>query len=217
MNIISLHLDWPFCMRSCLRRHRLCAGKWNILPLFIYKYFLYQLIRRYRPAYKAFRSDSSFNFMVFFFIFFFQMIILVVQTVGIYGSGYCGFITALSQFDGTPSGIIMGLFLLCIAISFAICTAGNVMLLTKVINRLFILFLNSKKKIHFAKQIHSIYRHSDTVSMNKAQAEFTNEFMHNQHVQRAAANATSAAVSSQFGGGTSANRYWSTDNVVNFT
>lgn len=124
----------------------------TIVTLFIFKCFLYQLaklIRRYRPAYKAFRSDSSFNFMVFFFIFFFQMIILVVQTVGIYGSGYCGFITALSQFDGTPSGIIMGLFLLCIAISFAICTAGNVMLLTKVINRLFNLFLNSKKKNTF--------------------------------------------------------------------
>lgn len=70
--------------------------------------------------------------MVFFFIFFFQMIMLVIQTVGINGSGYCGFITAISQFDGTPSGIVVGLFLLLIAISFAVCTAGNFMLLTKV-------------------------------------------------------------------------------------
>lgn len=100
------------------------------------------MLRRYRPAYKAFRSDSSFNFMVFFFIFFFQMIILVVQTIGIKGSGYCGFITALYQFDGTPSGIVMGLFLLVIAISFAICTAGNVMLLTKVmVFYFFVMFL----------------------------------------------------------------------------
>ncbi|KAJ6636572.1 Secretory carrier-associated membrane protein 1, partial [Pseudolycoriella hygida] len=126
----------------------------------------------YRPAYKAFRSDSSFNFMVFFFIFFFQMILLVIQTIGIPKSGYCGFITAISQFDGSARGIIVGLLLLIIAISFASATAGNVMLLTK---------------------IHSIYRHSDTVSMGKAQAEFTNEFIHNQHVQRAAANATAAA------------------------
>lgn len=41
--------------------------------------------------------------------------------------------------------------------------------------------------------------------MQKAQAEFTNEFIHNQHVQRAAANATAAAVSSQFSSPT--NRY----------
>lgn len=60
------------------------------------------------------------------------MIVLVVQTIGINGSGYCGFITAISQFNGTPSGIIVGLLLLIIAISFAACTAGNVMLLTKV-------------------------------------------------------------------------------------
>lgn len=70
--------------------------------------------------------------MVFFFVFFFQMIMLVVQTVGINGSGYCGFITAISQFNGTPSGIIVGLFMLVIAISFAACAAGNLMLLTKV-------------------------------------------------------------------------------------
>lgn len=86
----------------------------------------------YRPAYKAFRTDSSFNFMVFFFVFFFQMIMLIVQTIGINGSGYCGFITAISQFNGSPSGIIVGLFMLVVAISFAACTAGNLMLLTKV-------------------------------------------------------------------------------------
>lgn len=70
--------------------------------------------------------------MVFFFVFFFQMIMLIIQTIGIKDSGYCGFITAISQFDGTPSGIVVGLFLLVIAISFAACTAGNLMLLTKV-------------------------------------------------------------------------------------
>lgn len=56
-----------------------------------------------------------------------------------------------------------------------------------------------------AVQIHSIYRSSDTMNFTKAQAEFSTGFIQNQHVQRAAANATSAAVSSQFNSST--NRY----------
>ena len=40
---------------------------------------------RYRPAYKAFKDDSSANFMMFFFVFFFQLIILIVQTIGLKG------------------------------------------------------------------------------------------------------------------------------------
>uniref|UniRef100_A0A1B0C8D0 Secretory carrier-associated membrane protein n=2 Tax=Lutzomyia longipalpis TaxID=7200 RepID=A0A1B0C8D0_LUTLO len=131
--------------------------------------------RRYRPAYKAFRNDSSFNFMVFFFVFFFQMVITIIQTIGIPGMGTCGFIMALSQFDSSVGGIFVGLFLLLIAIGFGTCAAGDVMMLTK---------------------IHSIYR-SSGASFAKAQAEFTTEFMRNPHVQQAATNAATAAVSSQ--------------------
>lgn len=44
--------------------------------------------------------------------------------------------------------------------------------------------------------------------MEKAQAEFTNEFMRNQGVQRAAAQATSAAFQTQFNNqAQNANRY----------
>lgn len=100
---------------------------------------------RYRPAYKAFRNDSSFNFMVFFFIFFFQLLMMIYQTIGILGSGYCGFITAISQFDGQAAGILIGLLTLVIACSFGICAGGTFLLLTKVI---FAILIYTKSKGH---------------------------------------------------------------------
>lgn len=60
----------------------------------------------------------------------------------------------------------------------------------------------------FRIQVHAIYRSSDKVSMDKAQAEFANEFMRNQGVRRAATQAAQAAVTSQFNNqAQNANRY----------
>lgn len=95
--------------------------------------FFFVSRNRYRPAYKAFRSDSSFNFMVFFMIFFSQFIMLIYQAIGIHGTGYCGFLTAIQQFNGTFAGALLGLLTLSVAISFAISAAGSFILLTKVI------------------------------------------------------------------------------------
>ncbi|CAH1153518.1 unnamed protein product [Phaedon cochleariae] len=129
----------------------------------------------FRPAYKAFRSDSSFNFMVFFFIFFFQFVITTIQTIGIPGSGTIGVIKALSSFKDTAWSIICGVVALFIAIGFGCAAAADLFLISK---------------------IHRMYR-STGASMAKAQQEFTTEFFRNQHVRSAASNIAASAVQSQ--------------------
>ncbi|KAK9758702.1 SCAMP family [Popillia japonica] len=139
----------------------------------------------FRPAYKAFRSDSSFNFMVFFFVFFFQFVVTVIQTIGIPGSGTIGFITALEQFNGSVRGTINGVLGLLIALGFGAAALGDLFLISK---------------------IHRMYR-STGASFAKAQAEFTTEFLRNQHVRSAASNVAAAAVQTQFNQNANANRY----------
>ncbi|XP_021929904.1 secretory carrier-associated membrane protein 1 isoform X3 [Zootermopsis nevadensis] len=129
----------------------------------------------YRPAYKAFRSDSSFNFMVFFFVFFFQFVVTVIQTIGIPGSGTCGMLTALKTFDSTAGGVTVGIIILVIALCFGSAACMDLLLLSK---------------------IHRIYR-STGASFAKAQQEFTTEFLRNEHVQNAATNAAAATIRAQ--------------------
>ncbi|KAF5294726.1 hypothetical protein FQA39_LY00210 [Lamprigera yunnana] len=141
----------------------------------------------FRPAYKAFRSDSSFNFMVFFFIFFFQFVVSVIQAIGIPNSGTIGIITALYKFrEGTTALIIVvAIIEIFIAIGFGCAAAGDLFLISK---------------------IHRMYR-STGASFAKAQAEFTTEFLRNQHVRSAASNVAAAAVQSQMNSNTTNNRY----------
>ncbi|XP_034939723.1 secretory carrier-associated membrane protein 5A [Chelonus insularis] len=129
----------------------------------------------FRPAYKAFKSDSSINFMAFFFVFFFQLVVTSIQAIGIPGAGTCGILTAISSFDGTGPGTFVGILVLLIAVCYGIAVAGDILLLTK---------------------IHRIYRTS-SASMSKAQQEFATTFLRNEHVQNAAGNVAASAVRAQ--------------------
>ncbi|XP_005411652.1 PREDICTED: secretory carrier-associated membrane protein 3 [Chinchilla lanigera] len=129
----------------------------------------------YRPMYKAFRSDSSFNFFVFFFIFFAQDVIYVLQAIGIPEWGFSGWIAALVALKiNTAVAVLM----LLVALLFTgIAVLGIVML----------------------KRIHSLYRRTGA-SFQKAQQEFAAGVFSNPAVRTAAANAAAGAAENAFRG-----------------
>ncbi|ESO88348.1 hypothetical protein LOTGIDRAFT_219442 [Lottia gigantea] len=136
----------------------------------------------YRPLYKAFRSDSSFNFFVFFFVFFFQFCVYVIQCLGL-TDFTVGWINGLKTI-GTSSGA--GAVMLFVALFFTLEAVCSLVLLIKV---------------------HRIYR-STGASFQKAQAEFATGVMRNEGVQTATAQAAAGAargVAQQYG--TGGNRY----------
>jgi len=137
----------------------------------------------FRPAYKAFRSDSSFNFMVFFFIFFCQFCFSVVMALGIPGTGGSGIITAIVTFRGgnrvagaTGGDYFIGFIVLLIALGFSAAALADFFMLTK---------------------IHGYYR-ATGASLSKAQAEFTTNVLSNEGVRNAAASAAAAGVRQGF-------------------
>nr|XP_020636459.1 secretory carrier-associated membrane protein 4 [Pogona vitticeps]XP_020636460.1 secretory carrier-associated membrane protein 4 [Pogona vitticeps]XP_020636461.1 secretory carrier-associated membrane protein 4 [Pogona vitticeps]XP_020636462.1 secretory carrier-associated membrane protein 4 [Pogona vitticeps]XP_020636463.1 secretory carrier-associated membrane protein 4 [Pogona vitticeps] len=64
----------------------------------------------FRPIYKAFRSDSSFNFMAFFFVFSAQFVLAVIQAIGISGWGACGWLAAVMFFSTSIGAAVIMLF-----------------------------------------------------------------------------------------------------------
>lgn len=127
----------------------------------------------YRPMYKAFRSDSSFNFFLFFFIFFAQDVVYVLQAIGIPGWGFSGWILSLTALKANTG---VAIFMMLVAIQFtAIAALGIVML----------------------KRIHSLYRRTGA-SFQKAQEEFAAGVFSNPTMRSAAANAAAGAAGSAF-------------------
>ncbi|XP_063041888.1 secretory carrier-associated membrane protein 3 isoform X2 [Engraulis encrasicolus] len=129
----------------------------------------------YRPVYKAFRSDSSFQFFSFFFIFFAQVGFYIIMTIGIPGWGFSGWIVALSALK---VNVGVGVIMLLTAVLFTAQAAMGVVML---------------------KKVHSLYRQTGA-SFEKAQAEFATGVLSNQAVRNAAASATASAAQGAFTG-----------------
>lgn len=136
----------------------------------------------FRPLYKAFRSDSSFNFMVFFFVFFFQFILSVIYAIGIPHVGSCGFIKSIELIKGNTGVAALSFIIAGLHTTFAV---FSLLMLLKV---------------------HRLYR-STGASFAKAQQEFTSGVLRNEHVQQAAATAVSGAAQQAMNQAASGNRY----------
>ncbi|CAF0908411.1 unnamed protein product [Rotaria sordida] len=118
----------------------------------------------FRPLYRAFRSDRSSDFMIFFFIFFFQILISIFMLFGWKNSGFCGFILMIRLFSAGGSKIAVGIIVMIVTLTFSIIALANVLLLFK---------------------IHRLYRQSGA-TIEQAQQEFQSAFVNNPTVRGAA-------------------------------
>uniref|UniRef100_A0A914BW09 Secretory carrier-associated membrane protein n=2 Tax=Acrobeloides nanus TaxID=290746 RepID=A0A914BW09_9BILA len=121
----------------------------------------------FRPVYKAFRDDSSFNFMVFFFILFFHAIFCLVQALGL-DNYACGWKITINVIQ---DHIFVGIIMMATALLFSAAFIGMVLGLFKV---------------------HNLYRGAG-FSIDKARKEFTDGVMSDRNVQNAANTAARAA------------------------
>lgn len=131
----------------------------------------------FRPLYKAFKNDSSFNFMVFFFVFFLQTFFTSFWATGLASNGPVGLIVAMKN---TGVSILLTLILFIVAaawITYAVASA------------------------FYLLRVHSIYR-SSGASMAKARNEFAQGIISNQYVQQTVANAARSTVNQTFAAAT---------------
>ncbi|XP_062945663.1 secretory carrier-associated membrane protein 2 isoform X2 [Cynocephalus volans] len=123
----------------------------------------------YRPIYKAFRSDNSFSFFVFFFVFFCQIGIYVIQLIGLPNLGNSGWIAALSTLG--QESLAVSIIMMVVAAFFTLCAVLSLFLL---------------------KRVHSLYRRTGA-SFQQAQEEFSQGIFSNRTFRSAASSAAQGA------------------------
>ncbi|XP_042183633.1 secretory carrier-associated membrane protein 2-like [Oncorhynchus tshawytscha] len=112
------------------------------------------------------RSDSSFSY--FFFVFFCQVVVFIIQSVGITNLGNSGWITSLSAITSNKA---VGAIMMLVAYFFTACAVLSVILL---------------------RMVHSQYRRTGA-SFQKAQQEFSQGVLTNKTFQTAATSAVASA------------------------
>uniref|UniRef100_A0A0N4ZFK7 Secretory carrier-associated membrane protein n=1 Tax=Parastrongyloides trichosuri TaxID=131310 RepID=A0A0N4ZFK7_PARTI len=123
----------------------------------------------FRPVYKAFRDDSSFNFMVFFFVLFFHSIFCFVQALGL-SSYACGWTNGIATFSEHP---FVGLIMIVSALGYTAAFLGIAVSLF---------------------QVYGVYRGAGAnFSFDRARREFGESVMRDQNVSSFANQAASAA------------------------
>ncbi|KAL8595766.1 hypothetical protein ACOMHN_012185 [Nucella lapillus] len=100
----------------------------------------------YRPLYKAFRSDSSFNFFVFFFVFFFQFCVYIIQCIGI-TDFTVGIIAGLGM---VGRNLAAGLIMIFVGIFFALQAIMSFAALVKLDSRRFLAACSDRCALLFA-------------------------------------------------------------------
>ncbi|KAF6038603.1 CLK2 [Bugula neritina] len=124
----------------------------------------------YRPLYKAFRSDSSISFFVFFTVSACQIISDIIAILGPSKTGYLGVLAAVDLLNnGAPVNKNLGYVILFVAAIAVPLLPLDLFLLIKV---------------------HRLYRTTDA-SFQKAQSEFTTGVLKNEGVRKAGAQLAS--------------------------
>ncbi|CAF3912886.1 unnamed protein product [Rotaria sp. Silwood1] len=126
----------------------------------------------FRPVYRAFRSDRSSDFMIFFFIFFFQICLSVFMIFGWKNSGFCGFMLMIKLFSAGGSKIGVAIIVMIVTLSFSLIAIADGLLLFK---------------------IHHLYRQSNA-NLEQAQLEFQSAFANNRTVRGAAREVASSGI-----------------------
>ncbi|KAL1782607.1 secretory carrier-associated membrane protein 2 [Sigmodon hispidus] len=123
----------------------------------------------YRPIYKAFRSDNSFSFFVFFFVFFCQIGIYFIQLIGLPNLGTSGWLAALSTLENGP--LPVSIIMMVVAGFFTLCAGLSLFLLQRP-----------------RSQVHAFYRRTGA-SFQQAQEEFSQGIFSNRTFRSAATSA----------------------------